>query len=203
MTLIFVRHGESTGNVRRIAQGWLDVPLTDLGRRQAAAAAERLAAEPVAALYSSDLGRATETAVPIGVAHGLTAEPRPALREQRFGEAQGLNWTEIVERWGADVRVGAGSIPGEETGDAFSERVAVEFEWLAARHRDGVAVCVAHGGTVRAVVAHVLGLPRGTVPPVHVANGSLTVVSTARGGPVLLALNDSCHLRGADGSGSG
>ena len=89
---------------------------------------------------------------------GQALELRADLREQRFGEREGLTWAQAVARWGDDLRVGAGRVPGEERGDQFRQRVTGEFLLLARRHRDDVAVCAAHGGTVLAVLAHVLGM---------------------------------------------
>ena len=199
MTLIFVRHGESQGNLLRVAQGWLDYPLTEKGRRQAAAVAARLAPVDVAAVYSSDLSRASETGEIVAAHHDLAAERRASLREQRFGEREGLTWAQVVERWGEDVRIGSGRLPGEESTAALRERVAREFDLLAEQHRDELAICVSHGGTIRAVIAHVLGLPPEAHPRVHLANGSMTVVETERGRPLITSLNDDCHFRSEDG----
>ena len=68
VTLLLVRHGQSAGNARRVFSGSADVPLTATGRAQAAALADRLAHEPIAAVYASPLSRARDTARP-------TAEP--------------------------------------------------------------------------------------------------------------------------------
>ncbi len=198
MTLIFVRHGESQGNRLRVAQGWRDYPLTDRGRRQAAAVAARLAAVDAAAVYSSDLNRASETGDIIAAWHELTPRRRADLREQRFGEREGLSWAQVVERWGAQVRIGDGQIPGEESTATLRERVAREFDVLAERHQDEVAICVAHGGTIRVAIAHVLGLAPEAYPAVQLENASITVVETDRDEPLIASLNDHCHLGAID-----
>ena len=195
MTLLLVRHGESEGNALGVAQGWRDFPLTEHGRAQAAAAASRLASTGATTVYGSDLRRAGETAEIIGERCGVPVELRAALREQRAGELEGLTWAQATERWGRDLRPGEGTIPGEEAHDAFRERVAREFDLLYGRHADDVAVCVSHGGTIRVLLSHVLGLPPGVYPRVHVANGSITVVEANRGQPMVTSLNDGCHLR--------
>lgn len=199
MTLIFVRHGESEGNVLGVAQGWADYALTKRGRRQAEAVADHLAGRQPVALYSSDLVRAVATADVIASRLGLSVERREGLREQCFGERQGLTWEQCVERWGDGLVVGDGKVPGEEQTVAFRERVAAEFEALSERHREDVVVCVAHGGTILAVVAHVLGLDAGHYPALRLANGSLTVVEVERGQPAITALNHDRHLRGLEG----
>jgi broad specificity phosphatase PhoE len=195
VTLILVRHGESEGNAAGIVQGWLDVPLSARGRAQAAATARRLAEEPVAAVYSSDLTRALQTAAPIAEAHALAVTPVPALREYRYGEAQGLSWPEVAARWPSSGRVwGAGHIPGEEGADAFRARVAEAFDALAARHRDDVAVVASHGGTMGQILAHLMALPVGAYVHSSTPNCALTTIGAGRDAPVLVALNDLCHL---------
>ncbi len=196
MTLIFVRHGLSEGNVLGVFQGWKDYPLSDLGRSQAAAAADRLSEAGASALYSSDLLRASETGEIIAAKASLTLEKREPLRERSFGEGEGLTWTQIRERFGADVRIGERGIPGEERAESLRSRVGDEFDLLMERHREDVAICTSHGGTIGAIVAHVLGLPLEERARVGIANCSLTVVEFERGRPVITSLSDACHLDG-------
>src|SRR6476646_5188364 len=104
MRLVLVRHGQSEGNARGILQGRMDFGLTDLGRAQAEATARYLAGgRKVERLRSSPLTRAMETAQPIAAALGLEVEPEPALAEYDMGEASGLTWAEIRERFPAIV----------------------------------------------------------------------------------------------------
>ncbi len=199
MTLIFVRHGESEGNALGVWQGWADYPLSDLGRRQAAAAAERLAGAGATAIYSSDLARASETGDIIAASVGLPVERREALRERGFGEGQGLTWEQIRERWGPDVRIGEGQIPGEEPMLPFRERVGKEVDALVERHSEDIAICVSHGGVIHALVAHVLGLSPADRVRVQIANCSITIVEIERGRAVIASLSDDCHLRELSG----
>ena len=80
--LFVVRHGETAWNVDTRIQGQLDVPLNDTGRWQAARLAEALAGEGIAAIYSSDLQRASETAAALAAATGLALVTDAALRER-------------------------------------------------------------------------------------------------------------------------
>lgn len=197
MTLLLVRHGESAGNVARIVQGWRDEPLTERGRTQAAAVVERLAAHQprAAAVYSSTLARARDTAAPLAAALGLPLVERTELREYGYGEAEGLRWAQIEERFGLTLgQWGRGTLPGEEGPVAFEERVGRCIDELAARHEHAVAAVVTHGGVITRIVARVLGLPDGAPPRIHLGNGSLTVLATERGEPSLALLNDDCHI---------
>ena len=198
MTLLFVRHGQSEGNARRIMQGWLDTPLSDLGRRQAETVAVRLATAGATRLYASTLRRAWDTAERIGKAAGLTLEPAEGFREYHYGEGQGLSWGEIETRFGASTDTwGSGRIPGEEGAAAFHSRLAAAFEELAQRHRDDTAIVVSHGGAIARLVVHVLGAPREAYLPFATPeNTSLTAIAWDRGRHSLTSLNDACHLRG-------
>src|SRR5690348_10772063 len=98
MRLIAVRHGETEWNVAGREMGHLDSPLTERGRQQAEAVASRLAGLSLAALYSSDLGRAVATARCISRCCGQDVRVDVGLRERHMGVLQGLTSVEIAER---------------------------------------------------------------------------------------------------------
>jgi probable phosphoglycerate mutase len=198
VTLIFLRHGESEGNVERRIQGWLELPLTAQGHAQAEAAARRLASAGAVALYTSPLLRARQTAEAVARATGLPVIELPDLREYGFGEAQGLRWEQAAERWGlAERDWGVGAVPGEEGMAAFRDRVRRQFDELIARHADSMAIAVIHGGVFGAIVASLCGLPPHEHAQLYMGNCGLMVVAYERGAPVIVALNDQCHLREA------
>ena len=95
-TLHFVRHGETDWNREGRIQGVADVPLSALGREQAQELAASLATRPIGALYSSDLRRALETAMPLAERLGLRAHTAPALRERDFGVNEGRMAAEVA-----------------------------------------------------------------------------------------------------------
>ncbi len=197
MTLVLVRHGESEGNIRRIMQGHLDLPLTDAGREQARLVAARLASMPVVAIYSSPLSRAFETAQAIAAHHAADVQVVTGLREGGWGEAQGLTWTEVIARW--DVSGGrplAKVIPGAETPESLRTRAAVAVDQLLDRHSRDLAVCVTHAGTLAQLVAHLIGMPKGQLPRLRTGNTAVTVVEGPAESPVITLLNDMCHLAG-------
>ena len=94
--IVIVRHGQTEWNIRGIRQGYLDSPLTARGMAQAKALAQRLAREKFTALYSSDLGRAVQTAQEIADVTGHTIVTDARLRERHLGILQGLNAEEIM-----------------------------------------------------------------------------------------------------------
>src|SRR5262245_48743134 len=93
--IIAVRHGETAWNVDSRIQGQLDIQLNDTGRWQARRVGMALSGEPLTAIYSSDLGRAHETAAAIGEVSGIPVVAHPGLRERRFGMFEGKTFDEI------------------------------------------------------------------------------------------------------------
>lgn len=197
MTLILVRHGESEGNLRRVMQGQLDLPLTDAGREQARLVAARIASMPVVAIYSSPLSRAFETAQTIARQHALTVTPVLDLQEGGWGEAQGLTWAEVSSRWDVSgERPLAEVIPGAETPDSLRSRAAAAVDALLDRHALDLAVCVSHAGTIAQLIAHLIGMPEGQLPRLSTGNTAVTIVEGSADLPMIRLLNDMCHLDG-------
>src|SRR5205809_708167 len=102
--VIIVRHGQTQWNLKLIRQGHLDSPLTEKGMAQAKALAQRLAQEKFNALYSSDLGRAVQTAEMIAAVTGHEIVTDARLRERNLGVFQGLNGDEIKEKFPEEYR---------------------------------------------------------------------------------------------------
>jgi broad specificity phosphatase PhoE len=159
--LLLVRHGETDWNVERRFQGQADPPLNAAGRKQAQTLADELAGMQIDAIYTSDLVRARETAEIVAARTGAPVVPLSELREIDVGEWQGLTWPEIEERYPDGVRgwheTGHGWRAGE-TYEQLAQRVLSAVEDIARRHPGGRILIVGHGGTVRAVRAHVEGL---------------------------------------------
>jgi broad specificity phosphatase PhoE len=198
VTVILVRHAESEGNVGGMIQGWTDLRLTSVGEEQAALVARRLAGERIAAVYTSPLLRARETARPIAEALGHDLVEEPDLRERFYGRAQGLTWTEAAERWplgeAAHHRDWAMAVPEVESLAGLRRRSVAVVNALLDRHVDETVVCVSHGGTLVQIIAHLFGLPEDVWPRIRMSNTSLTRVEGDSSRPVVRTLNDICHL---------
>ena len=173
LTLLLVRHGQSEWNAAGLMQGQTPhVPLTDLGRSQAEAAAEELAGLYPGVLISSDLLRAVQTAEPCARATGLPIVTTPALREQGYGVLEGRPSRELwdVVDW-SDARWSA------EGGESLAElhgRVEAYLKDLCAEPPADVIALVTHGDTIRAIQAVVAGLGPDAMPAVTPHNGSIT-----------------------------
>jgi broad specificity phosphatase PhoE len=145
-TVLLVRHGETDWNREHRWQGWADVPLNELGRRQAAELAARLREVGLDAVYSSDLRRAFETAELVAAERGLRVIADPGLREIDVGSWSGLTRAEIDERFG-------GVWPADaETDDAHAARVRGAAARILREHPGGTVLLVTHGGTIRALL---------------------------------------------------
>jgi broad specificity phosphatase PhoE len=145
--LLFVRHGETDWNASGRLQGHTDRPLNDYGRRQARELADRLADDGVAAIYSSDLVRAKETAEIVGGRLGLPVVTDPDLRERNWGNWEGLTPPErdVVEFVG-------------ESPEDHRARMLRAVERIVERHPDQTVAVVTHGGSLRRVQAAVVGM---------------------------------------------
>jgi broad specificity phosphatase PhoE len=151
--IYLARHGETDDNARGVVQGWLDTPLNDRGREQARALAAEL--PPVAALYTSHLSRASETAAIIGAVLKLEPKVDERLAESQRGSWEGRAIADIErtepDAWAAWRRGGAGfRFPGGESLQEHQDRVLAAL----AEVRQGPlpALVVAHGGSIRAAV---------------------------------------------------
>ncbi len=193
-TILLARHGESDWNRDQRWQGHADRPLTDLGREQARALADRLAATELDAVYSSDLERARETAAIVAEPHQLPVKELPDLREVDVGSWSGLTRAEAEERFPNAFRRWTEGGEGWDDGETYeqlSERVVGAVLAIAARHPRDRVLLVAHGGSIRAVHAAALGVdvhayrriqrvePNATLSAVCVEDGRLTELCRA------------------------
>lgn len=172
--LCLVRHGETDWNAHKRIQGQIDIPLNAAGRAQAQATAAGVASRRFDAVYSSDLGRALETAQPIAAALGLPVKPAVGLRERHYGRMQGLTGAEARERFpdlhGAyAARDPHHDLGGGETLAGFACRVAASLQALVAAHPGGTLLAVSHGGVLdvayRLATGRDLSAPRDFVMP--------------------------------------
>ncbi|MEH0844384.1 histidine phosphatase family protein [Micromonospora sp. CPCC 205711] len=159
--LIVWRHGNTDWNAASRVQGQTDVPLNDLGREQARAAAPLLAALRPDVIVASDLSRAAATADALAELTGLPVRTDPRLRERHFGLWQGLALTEAAARFPEEyARWRAGDPdPGAEIEnlDDLGKRLGTAFQEAADLADGGTVVVTTHGGGARQGVGHLLG----------------------------------------------
>ena len=161
-TVYLARHGQSDWNAANRFQGHSDRPLTELGRRQAAALAEELESqEPLSAIYASPLRRALETASIVGARVGLEPVPVDDLREVDVGGWSGLSRNEVEERFPDAFRRWLDGGEGWEDGETYADmatRVMEALRLIAANHPEDTVLVVSHGGPIRAIHALAAGM---------------------------------------------
>ncbi len=160
MYLYLVRHGQSEGNVAKTFHGHIDYPLTPLGREQARQAAEKLKGVSFTRCVASDLSRAWDTALACVEGRGIVPECCPGLREQFVGDAEGLTWEEMGQRFPGirEMYISDWSHttpPGGEPPEEMARRVGACVDEIIRRGED--TLVVAHNGSLSLMLKH-LGL---------------------------------------------
>jgi len=194
--VLLIRHGRSADVVPGSAES-ADPPLHTQGVEQADRLALRLAGKTIQAVYSSQLARARQTAEPLARARRLTVEVFPDLEEVRLGDWGNGEFRRRAfvrdPEWVAWSRTGRwDGIPGGEGDESLRTRVAGVVDRLAEQHQGQTIAVVAHGGSINAYVAHLLGTHRSLLFTIE--NTSITAVRVSSDGPTLVTVNDCHHL---------
>lgn len=195
--LYVVRHGQATapGDLRLPGA---DLPLTEHGRSQVEALAQRLRALAPVAIYSSGALRARETAATIAGWCQVSPSVRHQLREIDFGEWSGRTYGEIVAEqpsaasYFADVT--RQDPPGGESARSVAVRVLDALKAIATAHDDGAAVVVGHAGSLRLGLALALGMRLADYWRLRLDYASLSVLDWTEQGIIVERWNDVSHL---------
>ncbi len=199
--VLLVRHGEQEYTESISMGDALDAPLSELGRRQAAAVGERLADTEIHAVYSSTLRRARDTGAAVGAHHGLVPEERHDLREielwRDFPQDKALldvyTGQELVQIYRAAHRTRRwDAYPHAEPGEEFQARVLATIDEIIAAHHGQRVVVACHGGVINTVLAHVLRSTIDNLIKVH--HTSVSVVRGADDRRVAISVNDYAHV---------
>lgn len=199
-----VRHGETAWNVEGRMQGHTDVALTERGRAQAHALAQRLRATPPGRIVSSDLSRALETANFVGAACSVMPCADRRLREQDLGTWSGRTFPEVEDDDPELARRFRGydpeaRPPGGETRAELANRVWTAFEAHTLAGSSGPLLVVSHGGAIQTLIYRILGLPPTTVRRFRLPNVGLTTLICRGGDWYVQTLNDTMHLASTSG----
>jgi len=173
MALFLIRHGETLGNASRTVQ-LPDNPLSPRGFAQARRLADRLEREGIAAILSSDLARAAQTAEHLACATGLPVRHDPLLRERDFGDLRGTPYAEL----GFDMFAPGYAPPNGETWEVFHARVDLAWALIleGAAAVDGPVAVVTHGLVCRSLAGRRLVLPEGVAVPERWENTAVTII---------------------------
>jgi alpha-ribazole phosphatase/probable phosphoglycerate mutase len=198
-TLVLIRHAQpATGPPPGPLCGWLDVPLSAAGWAQLDGLRRRLGRRgPPAALYTSPLRRARQTAGCLSRLWALPARECDALREIHCGVLEGVPIETVRRRhpalWARNLaqQDDAFAWPGGESYRAFRDRVLDAVEAIAGRHRGGAVAIVTHAGVIAQVLGALDGRPAAEWGPFRPDLASVTEVAWDRGAGRLLRFNDS------------
>jgi probable phosphoglycerate mutase len=160
--LLLVRHGATQLTAENRFSGAVGVDLSDEGRRQAHRLAERLADDPICAVYASPLSRTVETAEIVARPHGIAPVHRDGLREISHGRWEGLTRDEVESRfpgeyedWEADPFTFAPE--GGESGLAVLARALPVIREIVLAHEGKNVLVVSHKATLRLLLSSLLG----------------------------------------------
>jgi len=197
--LLLVRHGDTELNSAERYWGQTDVELSAAGLSQAERLRNRLAIEKIAAVYSSDLRRASVIAETIASRHQLAVITCPELREINFGELEGLTFDEISQLYPEVTKLWVErstklKYPGGESLDEFSNRVSQFVGRLQKHGEEETILIVAHSGVLRNLICHLLGIDLQHWRQFRLDLASLSILETYQRGAILSLLNDVSHL---------
>ena len=188
--LLLVRHGDTELNSAERYWGHSDVRLSAAGLRQAEKLRERLAAEKIDIIYSSDLKRASVTAETIAARHQLPVIICAELREINFGQLEGLTFEEVSQLYPEVAKLWAErspelKYPSGESLDEFSNRVSKFLSRLEKHSAEETILIVAHSGVLRTLMCQLLGMELRYRWQLRLDLASLSILETYQGGAIL------------------
>ena len=196
--IILVRHGETEYNAREVFRGTIDVPLNEVGRRQAELLGAHFADMPLDAIYSSPLKRALETADSVAKRHKIEIIRADGLTDLNYGEWEGLTRDEVQERYGPlherwlkDPHLV--EMPGGESLAAVNRRSVPVLEAATSEH-EGTVLLASHRVVHKVLIYHMLDLEVSSFWEVRLDLGGFTVFDYDSGSFALVSQNDVSHL---------
>lgn len=204
--ITLVRHAETEWNTQRRFQGHKDSELTELGWKQVSALGKSFRYESFDRLYSSDLPRSRKTAEAIAAHHQHSILFDERLREKNLGIFEGLDVPEIRERFGEAYAAFKSEGPGyqiEEGESTFQlqQRALAFVEDVQARHAGESIVLVTHGGVVRVLLKHILGISLDTPTRFRIQNTSIHRLVLEKEYWMVSTLGEVSHLNGVRSAG--
>ena len=201
MTSIYlIRHAEAEGNLFRRAQGHWNGKVTDRGRRQIDALAERFRGVKIDAVYSSDLDRTVATAGALLRGRELELVTTPRLREINMGVWEGEPWGNITFRWPEQMYLFNNEperwfVPGCESFGEVQERMTKVILELAAKHEGGTIAAVSHGMAIKIFLMGAMGVHSGEGEPMlHGDNTAVSLLEVEDGRISVKYYNNNSHL---------
>lgn len=201
MRIYLVRHGQTIRGREETFRGRMDVPLDDTGRSQAASTAKALREANLAAVYTSPLSRATDTARAIAVPHNLNVAVLEALTDIDVGEWEGLSTDQIRSEYGKlylDWQTGPDSFTfpgGESLSDVSARAISALGSILSSHSPDDEVVVVSHRVLTKLILLDILHAPVSSFWKLSQGPCCINVVNHTEAGYIVEAVNCVSHLR--------
>jgi alpha-ribazole phosphatase/probable phosphoglycerate mutase len=201
-TLYVIRHGETVNADPKRYKGTIDVPLSANGITQMAMSAaylekivlERNPGTGLAAVYTSDLSRAWQSAEILAERLKLKPIAHQSLRERHFGRWEGMSFDEITEQYPVEFQAWkknpllSSPVDGESTAQV-KRRVIPAVDEIIQEYRNKQVALVAHGGVNRVILCHYLGIPLEHIFRIEQGNGAISIIEFRDEYPLLSVLN--------------
>lgn len=191
--ILLIRHGENDWvGSDRLAGRTPGVHLNEKGQAQSDRLAERLASQPVSAVYSSPLERCMETATPVAAKFGLSVIPEPGVLEVDYGEWRGRELKELtktpdwqqVQHYPSSYR-----FPQGETLREVQMRAVATLERIYAEHPNQLVAIFSHGDVIRTTLAHFMGVPLDLFQRIMISTASISGLAFHNARPAVLFTN--------------
>ena len=182
--MYLARHGHTSLNEAGVLRGLADPTLDEVGQRQARRLAGALGSRRLAAVFTSPLRRAAQTAAAVAERAGLPAIIDERLVDRDYGPCTGVSQDEVVARWGS-----VDDAPGVESASIVRERAVAGLTDIARRFPGGAVVVVSHDAVNRQVLATMdpsLGEPEGLPQE----NGCFNTLEARDGSWIVRAVNE-------------
>ena len=199
MTYLFlIRHGENEWvETGKLAGRTLDVHLNEKGHQQSASLADRLANQPISAIYSSPLVRCVETAQPLAQRLGLPIREEADLLEVDYGDWRGASLKELSQKpeWQlVQVYPSGFRFPGGETLREVQSRTVGALERIRTEHAGQAVAIFAHGDVLRTTLAWYLGAPLDLFQRIVISTASVSLLAFHHFGPRILVVNETGEI---------
>lgn len=202
MTRVFlIRHGETQDEeTGRVFKGTTDIPLSTKGVSRMKKAGEFLASFKLDAVYTSALSRCKDSGTFVASHHGLGIQVEPQLNEINFGRWEGQTFEEIKKSYPGELRAWLGDLENEappegETLPDAQKRVVRAFEGIVERHNGENCAIVAHAGTLRLILCHLLELRLSNMFKIGQDYGCINIVDFRRNlSPLVSLINFALYV---------
>lgn len=198
-TIYIVRHGQTEWNILGKTQGHGNSDLTAKGIEQAQLLANSMTKYPIDYIYSSDLGRAYQTAEIIGNKLNVEVEKTEALREMNFGTWEGRLISDIMDenpalykQWRNEPHLA--KIPQGETLDMIKKRTDEFIKKINKKHDGKHIVLVTHSLCARIMLLSFLDSNVKNIYKINQGNTALNIIELRDYGPVVMKMNDTSHI---------